>query len=192
MKFLLDESAEYRIAAFLKDQGHDVTAIAHDYPQALTDSDVLAIAEAEGRVMITNDLDFGELVFRDGKVHAGVILFRLPSGGTEAQDRRPRAAARFPCRRARSVHRRRSSRHTGPPNFNDQVVITANEGSPTSDSDSTPDALRQRVLHDIEAVRNRRIHPPPNHLPQPLLIVDRPRRHHRHLTLQRPHRRRVQ
>ena len=85
MKFLLDESAEYRIAAFLKDQGHDVTAIAHDYPQALTDSDVLALAEAEGRVIITNDLDFGELVFRDSKVHAGVILFRLPSGGTEAK-----------------------------------------------------------------------------------------------------------
>lgn len=41
MKFLLDESAEYRLATFLTDQGHDVTAIAHDYPHALTDVDVL-------------------------------------------------------------------------------------------------------------------------------------------------------
>ncbi len=82
MKFLLDESAEYRLAAFLADQGHDVTAIAHDYPHALADAAVLAIAKAERRILITNDRDFGELVFRRGMLHSGVILFRTPSGNT--------------------------------------------------------------------------------------------------------------
>jgi predicted nuclease of predicted toxin-antitoxin system len=78
MKFLLDESAEFRIALFLRDAGHDVTAIAHEYPQSLPDREILAIANAEQRVLITNDRDFGELIFRERLPHAGVIYFRLP------------------------------------------------------------------------------------------------------------------
>jgi len=83
VKFLLDESAEFRIAAFLRDRGHDVTAIAHDYPASRTDHEVLAIARAEQRTVITNDKDFGDLVFRDQLEHYGVILFRFPSGHTQ-------------------------------------------------------------------------------------------------------------
>ncbi|MEX1255966.1 MAG: DUF5615 family PIN-like protein [Dehalococcoidia bacterium] len=85
MRFLLDESAEYRLAAFLKREGHDVTAIAHDYPAALADSDVLAIATSQQRIVITNDPDFGELVFRHSQSHNGVILLRLPAGDTAAK-----------------------------------------------------------------------------------------------------------
>jgi predicted nuclease of predicted toxin-antitoxin system len=85
MKFLLDESAEYRLASFLTGQGHDVTAIAHDYPAAIADSEVLGIAASEQRVVVTNDADFGELVFRHGHAHSGVILFRLPAGDTTAK-----------------------------------------------------------------------------------------------------------
>ena len=77
MKFLLDESAEFRIAAYLQSQGHEVTAIAHDYPASLSDRDVLAIAHQEDRILITNDRDFGELIFREQQPHAGVIYFRL-------------------------------------------------------------------------------------------------------------------
>lgn len=85
MKFLLDESAEFRIALFLRDAGHNVTAIAHEYPQSLPDREVLAIANAEQRILITNDRDFGELIFREKLPHAGVIYFRLPFDTTAAQ-----------------------------------------------------------------------------------------------------------
>jgi predicted nuclease of predicted toxin-antitoxin system len=77
MKFPLDESADARLAAFLIARGHDVTAIARDYAQALPDWAVLAIAHRERRVLIANDRDFGELVIRQRLPHAGVILFRL-------------------------------------------------------------------------------------------------------------------
>jgi predicted nuclease of predicted toxin-antitoxin system len=77
MRFLLDESADFPLAAFLRTLGHDVTTIAHDYPYGLKDADVLAIAHREQRILITNDRDFGELVFRRNQSHAGVILFRL-------------------------------------------------------------------------------------------------------------------
>lgn len=77
MRFLLDESADFPLAAFLQSQGYDVTAIAHDYPHALKDHEVLAIARQEQRILITNDRDFGELIVRQKLTHAGVILFRL-------------------------------------------------------------------------------------------------------------------
>lgn len=77
MKFLLDESADFPLAAHLASLGHDVTAISHDYPGAISDREVLAIAQTEQRILITNDHDFGELVFRRQLPHAGVILFRL-------------------------------------------------------------------------------------------------------------------
>jgi len=78
MKFLLDENVEFRIARFLQDHGHDVTTIAVDYPQALPDPDVLAIAVSEQRILLTNDRDFGELIVRHKHPHAGVIYLRLP------------------------------------------------------------------------------------------------------------------
>lgn len=79
MRFLLDESAGARLAAYLTREGHEVTTIARDYAQGLTDRAVLAIAHAERRILITNDRDFGELVFRERQPHSGVILFRLTS-----------------------------------------------------------------------------------------------------------------
>jgi predicted nuclease of predicted toxin-antitoxin system len=78
MKFLLDESAELRLASTLEEAGHDVTVIARDYPHALPDHEVLEIACDEQRVLITNDRDFGELIFRQRLPHYGVIYFRLP------------------------------------------------------------------------------------------------------------------
>lgn len=86
MKFLLDESAEFRISTFLKEQKHDVTAIAYDYPQSLPGQQVLAIARREQRILITNDRDFGELIFREKILHTGVIYFRLGLTST-AQDK---------------------------------------------------------------------------------------------------------
>jgi predicted nuclease of predicted toxin-antitoxin system len=77
VRFLLDENAEYRLAAFLRERGHEVTAVARDYPGALTDREVLAIALVEARILITNDRDFGELIVRERLPHAGVIYFRL-------------------------------------------------------------------------------------------------------------------
>jgi predicted nuclease of predicted toxin-antitoxin system len=76
MRFILDESAEFRLASYLTDQGHDVTTVARDYKQGLSDLSVLDIACSERRILLTNDSDFGELIFRESLPHAGVIYFR--------------------------------------------------------------------------------------------------------------------
>jgi predicted nuclease of predicted toxin-antitoxin system len=77
MKFLLDESVELRLSLSLKAQDHDVKTIGTDYSNSLEDAEVLKIARSEQRILITNDKDFGELVFHSHHAHAGVILLRL-------------------------------------------------------------------------------------------------------------------
>ena len=83
MRFLLDENADYALAGFIAALGHDVTSVTDDYTRSSADPDVLAIANRENRVVINNDKDFGELVFRQRLPHKGIILFRL---GNEAID----------------------------------------------------------------------------------------------------------
>ena len=78
MKFLLDQSADFRLIPHLRQLGHDVHVISRQYPPGLPDEDVLAIARGERRILIVADRDFGELIFHQGIAHAGVIFFRLP------------------------------------------------------------------------------------------------------------------
>jgi predicted nuclease of predicted toxin-antitoxin system len=42
----------------------------------------LRIASTTDRILITNDKDFGEMIFREGKPHKGVILLRLDDEST--------------------------------------------------------------------------------------------------------------
>jgi predicted nuclease of predicted toxin-antitoxin system len=88
MRFLLDESADQRLIAFLTERGHDATAVALHYPNALPDRQVLALARRERRVLITNDRDFGELIFRERLRHHGVLLFRLRSTNLAVKEAR--------------------------------------------------------------------------------------------------------
>ena len=71
MKFLLDANVEFRLATFLTSLGHDVKTIAHDFPASLTDHEVLALAVKEQRILLTNDRDYGELIFRQHLPHRG-------------------------------------------------------------------------------------------------------------------------
>jgi predicted nuclease of predicted toxin-antitoxin system len=76
-RFLIDESADARIAPHLRGQGHDVALVATDYSPALEDAEILAIAIRDQRILITFDRDFGELVFKQSQPHGGVLYFRL-------------------------------------------------------------------------------------------------------------------
>ena len=78
MKFLLDQSADFRLIPHLRKREYDVTAISRNYPPGLPDEDVLAIARQEARILIVADRDFGELIFHQKLAHTGVIFFRLP------------------------------------------------------------------------------------------------------------------
>jgi uncharacterized protein (DUF433 family)/predicted nuclease of predicted toxin-antitoxin system len=76
MPFVVDESAGVAVVGYLRTAGHDVVAVAEAMPQA-DDHAILSRAMSEGRILVTNDKDFGELVFRRGQGHHGVVLLRL-------------------------------------------------------------------------------------------------------------------
>jgi len=43
----------------------------------MDDSEIVKIAFDDNRILITNDKDFGEQVYRERKPHHGIILLRL-------------------------------------------------------------------------------------------------------------------
>lgn len=76
MQFAVDESTGAAVAEYLRSLGYHVLVVAETMPQA-DDVDILTRATAERRIVITNDKDFGELVFRSGQAHQGILLLRL-------------------------------------------------------------------------------------------------------------------
>lgn len=76
MRFLVDECTGPAVARWLRDQGHDVFSVYED-TRGIDDDAVIGRAVAEGRILVTNDKDFGEKVYRDGHIHAGIVLLRL-------------------------------------------------------------------------------------------------------------------
>ena len=76
MKFLVDECTGPSVAAWLRDEGHEVFSVYED-ARGVEDDIILQKAFDENWVLITNDKDFGDKVFRNGRLHKGVILLRL-------------------------------------------------------------------------------------------------------------------
>jgi predicted nuclease of predicted toxin-antitoxin system len=81
MQFIVDESTGVAVIEYLRAAGYRVLAIGESMPQAV-DKEILERAESEGYILITNDKDFGELVFRSGLAHHGVLLLRLRDEGS--------------------------------------------------------------------------------------------------------------
>lgn len=76
MKFLIDESVEFPIVQFLRRAGHDVVAVCEG-SAGIHDEEVLASAHNEKRILVTNDKDFGMLIYYQRMKHSGVVLLRL-------------------------------------------------------------------------------------------------------------------
>ncbi len=76
MRFLVDECTGPALARWLKEQGYEVFSV-YDEARGIDDETVLRKAFAENRVLITNDKDFGNKVFREHRPHRGVIFLRL-------------------------------------------------------------------------------------------------------------------
>ncbi len=76
MRILVDENVPGDVVAALVEQGHDVAWVRMDSP-GISDLQVMERAQAEHRLILTFDKDFGELVFRERETVAGVILLRI-------------------------------------------------------------------------------------------------------------------
>jgi predicted nuclease of predicted toxin-antitoxin system len=77
MKFLADMGISPGTIAFLRSLGHDAIHLNEQGLDRMPDSEILEKARHEHRVLLTHDLDFGELVAASGYRLPSVIIFRL-------------------------------------------------------------------------------------------------------------------
>lgn len=80
MRFLADESCDFAVVRALRAGGHDVVAV-KDAMAGAMDEDVARFAMRENRVLLTEDRDFGRLVYALSGLTLGVIYMRFPSHG---------------------------------------------------------------------------------------------------------------
>lgn len=92
MKFLLDMGLARSTADFLRHRGYDAVHLREQGLQRMDDHDIVSKAHAEGRVILTHDLDFGRIIALSQSRLPSVVTFRLsdmrPSRSTAIWPRR--------------------------------------------------------------------------------------------------------
>jgi predicted nuclease of predicted toxin-antitoxin system len=76
VRWLVDECVAAPLVASLRASGFDVFYIAES-AAGLSDEDVIEVALRDRRLLLTEDKDFGDLVFRRGRAVPGVVLMRI-------------------------------------------------------------------------------------------------------------------
>ena len=73
----LDENLPADLSSWLRAEGHDVTDVVEEGLGGEADPPVLKAATAEGRILLTFDLDFADIRHYPPGTHAGIVVFRL-------------------------------------------------------------------------------------------------------------------
>jgi predicted nuclease of predicted toxin-antitoxin system len=77
MRFLADMGVDIRVVRWLRDCGHDAVHLRDEGLHRLPNGDIFGKAISEGRIILTFDLDFGEIAAACRERPAQVIVFRL-------------------------------------------------------------------------------------------------------------------
>jgi predicted nuclease of predicted toxin-antitoxin system len=77
MKFLGDMGISPRTIQLLREQGYDAIHLVEQKLERMSDPRILEKARQEGRILLTVDLDFAQLLAISGQSLPSVILFRL-------------------------------------------------------------------------------------------------------------------
>jgi len=85
VRLVADEivNCDFSVVVDLRLAGYDVVSITEQMPGA-DDETVIDFARSERRLLITEDKDFGQLVFAAAKQNSGVILIRSPASARSA------------------------------------------------------------------------------------------------------------
>jgi len=76
MRFLVDECVGPGVAHWLREQAYDVSCV-YEQSRGISDGEVLKLSVQQDRILITNDKDFGEMIYREQRPHKGIILLRI-------------------------------------------------------------------------------------------------------------------
>lgn len=75
LKIVFDESVDYRLVKKIISAGYEGISIMKDY-KGISDKEVLIIARNNNAIIITEDKDFGELIFSHKESKTGIVLLR--------------------------------------------------------------------------------------------------------------------
>jgi predicted nuclease of predicted toxin-antitoxin system len=85
VRFLIDECLAQRVGELLAASGHDAVHVSDIGLLGAVDELVMAAAEADSRVVVSADTDFGGLLAKSGAKQPSVILFRREDRHAESQ-----------------------------------------------------------------------------------------------------------
>ena len=77
MHFILDMNVSPLTVTFLQQHGHDALRVSTVLPQSASDSAILEYARTENRIVLTNDLDFSDLIALNNHSAPSVLTLRL-------------------------------------------------------------------------------------------------------------------
>ena len=92
MRFLADMGVDIRVVEWLRNNGHDAKHLREEGLHRMPNGEIFAKAIREDRIIITFDLDFGEILALSKGRKASVVLFRLHNTRTSHLTRRLSAA----------------------------------------------------------------------------------------------------
>ena len=77
MRFKVDENLHVEIAALLRDRGHDAQTVFDQGHRGRSDRDIANLTQSEGRILISLDLDFSNILMFPPERYPGLIVLRL-------------------------------------------------------------------------------------------------------------------
>ncbi|MCK6557078.1 DUF5615 family PIN-like protein [Candidatus Binatia bacterium] len=77
MRILVDMSVDIRVADWLRSQGHDAVHLRDQGLHRMPNGEIFAKALSEDRIVVTSDLDFGEIAAALKDTSGKVVLLRL-------------------------------------------------------------------------------------------------------------------
>ncbi len=77
MKFLADMGISQSTVNWLKEKDHDAIHLQDEGLYRLPDSEIVEKAKNENRIVLTCDLDFGNIMAFLGETYPSIIIFRL-------------------------------------------------------------------------------------------------------------------
>ena len=83
LRFLADESCDFAVVRALRSDGFDVYVV-NEVMRRSDDRELIELARRENRILLTEDKDFGWLVFASAMESAGVVLIRYPGNARQA------------------------------------------------------------------------------------------------------------
>jgi predicted nuclease of predicted toxin-antitoxin system len=84
MNFKIDENLPPDVPDLSSQEGHDVRTVFDQGLRSHTDPEVIAVCQAEGRTLLSLDLDFSNILLFPPEQFAGLIVLRLHRPGRSA------------------------------------------------------------------------------------------------------------